>query len=218
MWIVGLLVLFIVVLILSTRKTENYYNSTTPAVTSTSLPVLVENGIPYAVLKDGSVARISFAQRGISVRDANSLGVQDLSLGGGLPLKIPVRLARGGEDPVIGVLRHRDSSVRSVVVDMGTRQLHFRNDRVLQDGEGTPYTLTTEGVELRGESSRLGNISLNLDDIQSVGYAGRVTVDGTTMRVRKTAPGYKTSIGSHDITEGKHRLIFDVVDSRVLVQ
>lgn len=222
MWIVGFLLLFIAVLILSTRKAEEHYNNsslTQQPTTSTTLPIVVRAGVPYAILPDGSPARLSFGRMGLTGRSAGQRGLQELFLGGSLPIKMPVRLTRGGEEPTLGVLRHTDKSVRTVVLDMGTKQLHLRSDRVLHPGEGVPYQLTpSDGVKLEGESSRLGNVSLNIDDTQSVGYAGRVSCGSTTMRLRRTIPGSKTSIGSHDIAEGKHRLIFDIVDSRVLVQ
>ena len=220
MWIVGFLLLFIAVLILSTRKTETYHSDTFPEqpTTSATLPIVARAGIPYAILPDGNTVRLSFGRTGLSGR-VQTQGMQGLFLGGSLPIKMPVRLARGGEESTLGVLRHTDKSVRTVVLDMGTMQLHMRSDRVLRPGEGVPYQLThSDGVKLNGESSRLGNVSLNIDDTQSVGYAGRVSCGGTTMRLRRTIPGNKTSIGSHDIAEGKHRLIFDIVDSRVLVQ
>ena len=222
MWIVGFLLLFIAVLILSTRKAEEHYNDSSLAqpTTSATLPIVVRAGVPYAILPDGSPARLSFGSMGLTGRSAGPRGLQELFLGGNVAVKMPVRLTRGGEEPTLGVLRHTDKSVRTVVLDMGTKQLHMRSDRVLRPGEGVSYKLASSGgIELNAESNRLGNISLDIDNIQSTGYAGRVRCGGgATMRLRRTIPGTKTSIGSHDITEGKHRLIFDIATNRVLVQ
>ena len=222
MWIVGFLLLFIAVLILSTRKAEDHYTEQhiSPQSSSATLPIVIRAGVPYAILPDGSPVKLSFGHAGLAKRGVQTQGLQDLFLGGSMPVKMPVRLARSGEQSTLGVLRHSDKSIRTVVVDMGTRQLHFRSDKVLQPGEGTKYTLAAKSGEvmLAGESNRLGNICLNLDDIQSVGYAGHVSLGGSTMRLRRTVPGQHTSIGSQDMSEGKRRFIFDVVEERVLVQ
>lgn len=220
MWILGFLLLFIAVLILSTRKAEHHYTEhVSPQSSSATLPIFIRAGVPYAILPDGSPAKLSFAHAGLAKRGAMAQGLQDLFMGGNMPVKMPVRLVRSGEQPTLGVLKHSDKSIRTVVVDMGTRQLHFRSDKVLQPGEGAQYTLTPSGeVTLAGESNRLGNISLNLDDINSIGYAGHVSLGGSTMRLRRTVPGQHTSIGSQDMYEGKRRFIFDVVEERVLVQ
>ena len=220
MWVIGFLLLFISVLLLTTRKSKEYYTGAPePSATHATLPIVVKSGIPYAILPQEGPVRLSFGGNGLSGRLVQTQGIQEVYLGGSRPVKMPVRLARGGEETTFGVLRYNDSSVRTVVVDMSTLQLHLRGDAVIPAGKGIPYHLTSTGnVELEGESSRLGNITLSLDDTHSVGYAGDVACAGSTMRIHSSIPGMKTSIGARDMTAGKRRFIFDIADGRVLVE
>ena len=220
-WVIGFLLLFIIVLTLTARNNKEYNDDLpVPALprTSATLSVVTRAGVPYAILPDGTHAKISFSQRGL-LGTGSIQGMQQIYLGGGV-VKMPVRLTRGGQEASIGVLRHADKSVRTVVVDMGTRQLHMRTDSILGPKEGVPYYFTTEGaVELRGESNRLGSVALGIDNIESTGYPGQVRCAGGGIQLRRTVPsGNKTVIGSHDIVKGNHRLIFDLVNRRVLVQ
>lgn len=214
-WVIGILLLFVVVLLITMRRRENDMRSVEEIIYSSTLPLVVNAGAPYVVFPDGSRAKISFRNVGMDVRSPQYFVLGDA------PMKMPVRLVRSGETSKVGVIKLRDSSVRTVVVDMATNQLHMRSDRVLGPADGSPFRETPEGdIEILDTSNRLGRVTLSLDSTTSTGHPGRVRFGSSSVETRRTIPsgdGHQR-VGSADLVAGKHRIVVDLHTRRLLVQ
>lgn len=222
MW--RLVLLFVFVLVLSvvlrhTRRKKTRRKETIIAV----LPIVIEQGMPVAILPDDTHAQISFEGQGLLSDRLPHSGVQIIEVQSGTNIKAPVRLARR-ERPKISALS-LGPNVKAVTVDLGTKQMTLHRaelDSTPQFRYEVDHTGVQPGVRLTplGNEmwSRVGSVGLDLDAEESSGTHGVVQCDRTKLKVAHTVPSKDTVLGRKDLVEGKYRMVFNLQTKTAFVQ
>jgi len=212
--------LFVFVLVLAvvlqhTRCKKTRRQETTIAV----LPIVIEQGLPVAILPDDTHAQISFEGRGLLSDRLPHSGVQIIEVQSGTTIKAPVRLARR-ERPKISALS-LGPNVKAVTVDLGTKQMTLHRAE-LPSAPQFRYEVDHTGLHLipLGDEmwSRVGSVGLDLDADESSGAHGVVQCDRTKLKVAHTVPGKDTVLGRKDLVEGKYRMVFNLRSKTAFVQ
>jgi len=222
MWRLVLLFVFVLVLSMVLRHTRCKKTRRQETIIAV-LPIVIEQGLPVAILPDDTHAQISFEGQGLlSDRLAHS-GVQMIEVQSGINIKAPVRLARRSR-PKISALS-LGPNVKAVTVDLGTKQMTLHRAELSSSPQfryEVDHTGTQTGVRLKplGNEmwSRVGSVSLDLDADESSGTHGIVQCDRTKLRVDHAVPGKDTVLGRKDLVEGKYRMVFNLQTKTAFVQ
>ena len=224
MW--GLVLLFVFVLVLSLvlrRAHQREISRKREEVIIAIIPIVVEQGMPVAVLPDNTHAQITFEGKGLQagLQTDRFSGVQIIEMQDGAPIKAPVQLSRRGR-PKISAL-NLGPDVKAITLDFGTRQMMLHGSessnpaqfRYERHDTGSQITLTPLGNKMW---NRAGSVSMDLNRAESEGMKGMVRCGGARLHVFHSVPGYDTAVGRRDILQGKHRMTFNLKSKTAFVQ
>jgi len=220
MWGLVLLFAFVIALSIALRHARQQTKKQAEIIIAI-IPIVVDQGIPVAVLPDNTRAQITLDGVGLQSNRAPFSGVQMIDVQAGAQIKAPVQLLRA-EDPKISALS-LGADVQAVTLDFGMRQMVLHGTKSSNPAQfhytqekGGHVTLTPMH---HGKTwNRMGSVSIDLGRLESKGAVGVVSCDGANMRVSRSLPSHDTVIGRRDILEGKYRMTFNLKSKTAFVQ
>ncbi|MBD52481.1 MAG: hypothetical protein CL450_04205 [Acidimicrobiaceae bacterium] len=220
MWGLVLLFVFVIALSIALRHTRRRRVRKKEDVIIAVLPIVVEHGMPVAVLHDDTRAQIAFDGAGLQSNQVPFSGVQVVEVQEGARIKAPVRLSRT-EEPRISALS-LGPDVKAVTLDFGTRQMMLHGTESSSPAQ-FHYTQEKDGqvvlTPVRGKTwNRMGSVSMDLGRLESRGATGVVSCDDVNMRVTRGLPSQDTVVGRRDILEGKYRMTFNLGSKTAFIQ
>jgi hypothetical protein len=220
MWGLVLLFVFVIALSIALRHTRRRSKKQAELVIAV-LPIVVDHGMPIAVLPDDTRAQITFDGVGLQSNRVPFSGVQVIEVQEGAQIKAPVQLSRA-EEPKISALS-LGADVQAVTLDFGTRQMMLHgtessNPAQFRYAQEKGGRVTLSPLHHGKTWSRMGSVSVDLGRLESAGATGVVSCDGVNMRVSHGVPSHDTVIGRRDILEGKYRMTFNLKSKTAFVQ
>lgn len=217
---IGLVLLLVFVLALSVALRQGRKVPTQEAIIAI-IPIVIEQGVPLAVLPDDTRAQITFEGHGLQSDRLPVSGLQIIEVQENVHVKAPVQLARYSA-PKISALRF-GPDVKAVTLDFGTRQMmlhgkempHATQFKYEHDGSSRVTLIPASPAKAW---SRLGNVGVDLDHSESSGAFGSVRCGGTQFIVTRSVPSHDTVVGRRDVLGGKHRLTFNLRSKTAFVQ